>query len=328
MPLDLVIPDLLGAPAEVRMPALERWLARGERSVLPGGSALEVLARAYGFDDHIPVAAITLAGDGHPDVRPWLRADPVHLELQQGAVALRDAAMLDVTRDEATLLVAELQGLFAADGFEFLAPAPQRWYVRVPPGEVPLTVPLPEALGRNVFGLLPRGTGHVNWPSAITEVQMLFSTHAVNARRETRGQPAINSVWFWGEGRLPGTVPAPYAAVHADDPFARGLAILSSTRLLPSPRTPADIDAVRAEDSVLAVLDAPSNALRRRDLEGWRRAADELDAAWFVPLKEALDRFETVNVFLPRGRDTLAVRLDAGARWRLFRRSRPLSAHA
>src|SRR4051812_47797979 len=310
------------------MPALERWLARGERSVLAGGSALEVLARAYGFDEHIPVAAITLAGDGNPDVRPWLRADPVHLELQQGAVALRDAAMLDVTRDEATLLVAELQGLFASDGFEFLAPAPQRWYVRVPPGEVPLTVPLPDALGRNVFGLLPKGSGKVNWPSAITEVQMLFSSHAVNARREARGQPPINSVWFWGEGQLPGTVPAPYAAVHADDPFARGLAILSSTRLLPAPRGPADVEAVRESESVLVVLDAPGQARNRGDLEGWRRAAEALDATWFVPMKALLERFERVNVFLPRRRDTLALAIGPSARWRLFRRSQPLSSHA
>src|SRR3954470_5770480 len=292
------------------MPALERWIARGEQGTLPAASATELLGRAYGFDGTVPVAAVTLAGDGHPDVRPWLRADPVHLELVQDGVALRDAATLDVTRDEATLLVAELQGLFASDGFEFLAPAPQRWYVRVPPGEVPTTVPLPEALGRNVFGLLPRGTGRVNWPSALTEVQMLFSTHAVNARREARGQPAINSVWFWGEGQLPGTVPSPYAIVHAEDAFARGLAILSSTRLLPVPASLADIDAVRPGESVLVVLDGPSLALRRGDVEGWRRAAEALDEAWFVPLRAALERFDHVNLFLPRRDDTLTIRLE------------------
>jgi hypothetical protein len=328
VPLDLVLPHLLDAPTALRMPALERWIARGEQGALPAASTTELLARAYGFAGPIPVAAVTLAGDGHPDVRAWLRADPVHLELVQDGVALRDAAVLDVTRDEASLLVAELQGLFASDGFEFLSPAPQRWYVRVPPGEVPSTVPLQEAVGRNVFGMLPRGTGRVNWPSALTEVQMLFSTHAVNARREARGQPAINSVWFWGEGGLPGTVPAPYAIVHAEDAFARGLAILSSTRVLPVPKALADVDAVRPEESVLVVLDGPANALRRGDPEGWRRSAEALDDAWFVPLRSALERFDRVNLFLPRRDDTLTIRLEPRARWRFFRRSRPLSAHA
>ena len=328
MPLDLVIPDLLAAPAQVRMPALERWVARGERSTLPAVGAESLLARAYGFEGQVPVAGVTLAGDGHPDVRPWLRADPVHLELKQDGVVLREAAQLDVTRDEAALLVAELQGLFASDGFEFLAPAPQRWYVRVPPGEVPVTVPLHEAAGRNVFGLLPRGTGRVNWPSALTEVQMLFSNHAVNVRREARGQPAINSVWFWGEGRMPGTVPPTYAMVYADDAFARGLGVLSSTRVIDVPRGVEELDAVRPGESVLAVLDGPSHALHRGDLEAFRRAAETLDEGWFVPLQAAIDRFEQVNLFLPRAADTLVVRVRSSARWRFYRRARPLSAHA
>ena len=328
MPLDLVIPDLLAAPAQVRMPALERWIARGERTTLPAPSAEALLARAYGFEGHVPVAGITLAGDGHPDVRPWLRADPIHLELRQDGVVLREAAQLDVTRDEAALLVAELQGLFAGDGFEFLAPAPQRWYVRVPPGEVPVTVPLHEAVGRNVFGLLPRGTGRVNWPSALTEVQMLFSHHAVNVRRESRGQPAINSVWFWGEGRLPGTVPATYALVYADDAFARGLGVLSSTRVMAVPRGVDELDAVREGESVVAVLDAPSQALHRGDAEGFRQAAEALDERWFVPLQAAIERFEQVNLFLQRGGVTLVVRVRSSASWRFYRRARPLSAHA
>ena len=328
MPLDLVIPDLLAAPAQVRMPALERWVARGERASLAALDTLGLLSQAYGFEGQVPVAGVTLAGEGLPDVRPWLRADPVHLELKQDGVVLRDASVLDVTRDEATVLVAELQGLFASEGFEFLAPAPQRWYVRVPPGEVPATVPLPQALGRNVFGMLPRGTGRVNWPSAITEVQMLFSNHSVNARREARGQPAINSVWFWGEGALPGTVPAAYAMVHADDAFARGLAVLSSTRFAAVPRGVESLDAVREDESVLVVLDGPSNALRRGDLEGFRTAAEALDEAWFVPLQSAIERFEQVNLFLPRNEDTLVVRVRPSARWRFYRRARPLSAHA
>ena len=90
MPLDLVIPDLLAVPAQVRMPALERWVARGERATLPAANSIALLARAYGFEGHVPVAGITLAGDGHPDVRPWLRADPVHLELKQDGVVLLD----------------------------------------------------------------------------------------------------------------------------------------------------------------------------------------------------------------------------------------------
>jgi hypothetical protein len=328
VPLDVVIPDLLGAPFAARMPALERWLARGQSSTLPQGRLADVVGHAFGLPSPPPVAAVTLAGEGHPDVRPWLRADPVHFELMQDGVALRHSAVLDVTRDEATMLVAELQGLFASDGLEFRAPAPNRWYVRVPEAEVPATTPLDDALGRNVFGLLPHGRGRINWPSAITEVQMLFSGHAVNARRETDGRLAINSVWFWGEGRLPGEVSSPYALVHANEPFTRGLAILSRTRVVAVPSGYGGIDGVREDQSVLLVLDALSEAVRRGDAERFAGVAAALDDTWFVPLAQALDRFDVINVILPRGRDTLVTRITPGARWRLLRRAQPLARHA
>jgi len=45
-------------------------------------------------------------------------------------------------------------------------------------------------------------------------------------------------------------------------------------------------------------------------------------------MKALLERFERVNVFLPRRRDTLALAIGPSARWRLFRRSQPLSSHA
>lgn len=328
VPLDVVIPDLLGAPFMARMPALERWLARGEGSTLPHGRLTEVVGHAFGLPSPPPVAAVTLAGDGHPDVRSWLRADPVHLELKQDGVALRHSAVLEVTRDEAAMLVAELQGLFASDGLEFTAPAPNRWYVRVPEAEVPTTTPLDEALGRNVFGLLPRGRGRINWPAAITEVQMLFSGHAVNARRESDGRLPINSVWFWGEGRVPGEVTSPYALVHANDAFTRGLAILSRTRVVAVPSGYAGIDGVRDDESVLLVLEGLADPVRRGDGERFGAVAEAIDDTWFVPLAQALDRFEVINVILPRGRDTFVARITPGARWRLLRRAQPLARHA
>ena len=135
-------------------------------------------------------------------------------------------------------------------------------------------------------------------------------------------------MWFWGEGRLPGTVPATYALVYADDAFARGLGVLSSTRVMAVPRGVDELDAVREGESVVAVLDAPSQALHRGDAEGFRQAAEALDERWFVPLQAAIERFEQVNLFLPRGGDTLVVRVRSSARWRFYRRARPLSAHA
>jgi hypothetical protein len=334
MPLDLLVPDLLlpvEAPAgmrELRLPSLERWLARADLARAAAHGAADVLAHAFSLPRPAPVAAVSLAADDEARPGSWLRADPVHLRIGQDAVALHDAAILDVTRAEADALVAELQGQFASDGLRFLAPRADRWYVQVPDAEVPRTTPLDDALGRNVFGLLPKGPGRLNWPSAITEIQMVFSSHPINAERERLGQPAINSVWFWGEGALPAKIASPYALVYAGDAFARGLAKVSGTRSAALPAGLAGVDAVRADESVLVVLDELTAPLHRGDAEAWTRAAQGLEERWFAILGEAIERFEGVRLILPGAVDTRIATLTGASRWRWFRPRKPLAAHA
>lgn len=334
MPLDLLVPDLLalgGDPAllpQLRMPALERWLARADSTRRPERGLVELLANAFSLATPPPVAAVTLAGDQGRSGGACLRADPVHLRVGQDAVALHDSAVLGITRDEANALVAELQQHFEADGLEFQAPVPERWYVRVPDGELPRTVPLEAALGRNIFGLLPQGSGRINWPSVLTEAQMLLAGHEVNTRREARGLPAINSVWFWGEGMTPASLAQPYALIYADEPFARGLGALSGTRVAALSEGASGLDAVAAGKTALVVLDTLTAPSRRGDRDAWLQAAASMDEDWFVGLRDAVERFEAVRIILPARSDTLVANVTAGTRWRWLRRRKPLAAHA
>jgi hypothetical protein len=334
VPLDVVVPDLLLPPQaaetlrELRLPHLERWIARGRNESMPMQGSAPWIAQRFGIQAPFPVAAVTLAADAEPRDGAWLRADPVHLQISSESVALHDASLLDIHRDEATALVAVLQDHFAGDGFDFLAPHPTRWYVRVPDGEVPRTTPLETVLGRNVFGLLPRGDGKINWSSAITETQMLFATHDVNAEREANGRPAINSVWFWGEGAAPAQIVQAYALVYAHDAFARGLGRISETRLAEPPAAPEGVDMVDENRSALVVLDALTAPLHRGDAEAWLEAARHLDETWFANMPRMLERFDTVRIVLPGHHETRVATIDASARWRWFRGRAPLNAHA
>lgn len=332
MPLDVVIPDLLlpsqaaAALRELRLPRLERWMARAdvERLDLPGPEPW--LARRFGLATPLPVAAVTLAADDAPQEGTWLRADPVHLQIAPEAIALHDASLLDVQGHEASALVATLQSLFGADGLEFRAPYPSRWYVRVPPGEMPETTPLESALGRNVSRLLPRGRGRINWPSALTEAQMLLAAHDVNVEREASGRPAINSVWFWGGGATPRLAARPYAIVYAGDAFARGLGTLSGARVAELPPEPGLVDAVREEDSVLVVLDALSAPLHRGDVDAWLEAARALDEGWFSEMGRLLERFDAIRIVLPAHHETRVASIGSSSRWRWLRRRSALNA--
>jgi len=333
MPLDLLVPDLLlpaGAPprlAAARLPHAERCLARAALATEPAAGALAWLAAAHDIAQPAPYAAVALAGEGREAAGDWVRADPVHLRIEQDAVVLHDATVLGLEREEADALAAVLRGHFARDGLVLEAVAPQRWYLRVPPGELPTTVPLERAAGRNVFGLLPHGAGRIGWPALLTEAQMLLAGSEVNTAREA-AKPAANGVWFWGEGRLPERVAPRYALVCAREPFALGLARLTGAEAREPPASIADVDLVRPGDSALVVLDTLVAPLRRGDEDGWLAAAEALDERWFAGLEKAVARFGSVRLVLPVGEHVRLATLTPTARWRWFRMRRPLAEHA
>ena len=332
MPLDLLVPDLVAppdAPAAMRgtrMRALERWLGRAEMQELPDASACAWLAKSFGLET-LSTAAFARLGDGLPAEGVWMRADPVHLQIEGDALRLRGPWTLDVQDGEARALVAALNEHFAADGLSFEAAGADRWYARAP-GEAPRTTPLEDAVGRDVFGLLPSNTSF-NWRSALTEAQMILGNHEVNARRESERRPAINSIWLWGAGALPAAVPSrPYALVFAGDPAIRGLALRSGAQARTAVASIADVDLAASHDAVLVVLDSLSPALARGDAQAWQVEAMRLDEKWFARLGDAIERFDTVRVIFPSGDATRIATLTPSARWRWFRPSVRLAARA
>lgn len=332
MPLTLLVPDLLppaGAPAamrELRLPALEKWMARADAAREPGGDSAWLL-RQWGLAEDAPVAALTLAADGGPREGAWLRADPVHQRPDRHALVLYDASVLDLAPEEVEAALAELNGFFAVDGLQFVAPAPDRWYVRVPPQEMPRTTPLEKAVGRNPFGMLPEGGGRLRWPSIFSEAQMLLARLPFNATREAEGRPALNALWFWGGGAFPASLARPFTSVAAGDPLARALALASGCAVQALPAGLAQLQS-RESARCLAVADALRAPLRRGDLDAWADAARALDRDWFSHLGDALAAFGRIRLVLPGDRDTAAFDLAPGARWRLLRRARPLASHA
>ncbi len=158
----------------------------------------------------------------------------------------------------------------------------------------------------------------------MNEAQMLLHEHPVNAEREARGEPALNSIWFWGGGVIDATKARPFSTVVADDPLARGLALAAGIPALALPKDAGSVLAALGDEGrVLAVPDAPREAQLRE-----RRAALERD--WFLPLLGALKsgRIGMLTLHLG-GTDSLleveTVRSDLRHFWRL---RKPLSAYA
>jgi len=158
----------------------------------------------------------------------------------------------------------------------------------------------------------------------MNEAQMLLHEHPVNAEREARGEPALNSIWFWGGGVMAAAKARHFSAVLGDDPLAQGLALAAG---IPARSLPKDADSVLAslgdEGLALVVLDAPREAQLRE-----RRAGLERD--WFLPLLAALKsgRIGMLTLHLAGENRLLqveTVRSDLRYFWRL---RKPLSAYA
>jgi len=295
--LHLVIPGLLapwpnsdkaGSTAP-KVPALERLLARANVKTLAAASMDSTLFSLFGLpadaDRDLPIAAITRFADGgDPAQGWWLRADPVNLcaDLQQ--VLLFDARGLGISVEEAHFLVAEFNQTFATDGLFLEAPCPTRWYLRLATDPGLRTCPLLDAIGRNIHSLLPTGTSSRRCHALLTEIQMLFHSATVNVEREARGQPLINSVWFWGGGTLPQGTRSPAKGVYAVDPLTRGLARLAGISLSPPPDHADDWrQASTGEAESLAVLEATRFDRVDNALPAWLTHITALERDWFSP---------------------------------------------
>lgn len=321
---------------------LERFLARavctedGPRS--PERGLFQLFDIPIDPDADPPAAAVTrLLDGGAPDEAWWLRADPVYLQVDRDAAVLAAHDRLRLTPDEAARLSAEIASQFVHEGWHLEALHPARWYLS--PREVPRlrTHAVGEVLGRDVRSFLPTGEDGRNWHRHLNEIQMLLHASEVNAEREATGKLPVNSLWFWGGGRLPRVDPAvsagtgrPWTGVWADEPLARGLAALTGAPAAALPdNAQAWLDDAPGAGNHLVYVDDLRLPVVGADPFAWLGALQDVYATWLAPLAEALGRarLETLTLLPGDGRRYRVSRHGFGLLgWRPGR-SRALSAY-
>src|SRR6266699_3943072 len=329
MHFHLFIPDFFSTEGEDsgdRLVAAETLFAKGRRRRLSASSPEAWLFERFAVPKQRdwPVAPYTLLADGGAPERDfWLRADPVHLRLGRDTLTFADSAAFGVSRAESEALVETLNRHFG-DAMFFYPVQPARWYVRLRETPDMHTTPPSAAREGLIEGNLPSGPDAMRFHALMNEAQMLLHEHPVNAEREARGEPALNSVWFWGGGVIDAAKAQPFSAVITDDPLARGLALAAGIPALALPKDAGSaLAALGDEGRVLAVPDAPRETQLRE-----RRTALERD--WFLPLLAALKsgRIGMLTLHLAGENRLLqveTVRSDLRYFWRL---RKPLSAYA
>lgn len=340
MHVHMVVPDLIlprEAAAEgysgLRLPALEKMLARGELSALPAPLLEDWLCAAFGVENGA-IAPVTLLAEGeNPGAAYWLRADPVHLMLRGSEIVLHPVASLN--EDEAMRMCDSLNRHFAEEGLHFIAPGPQRWYLRLERAPELITHSVARVAGRDIGAFLPHGADVLEWHRLLNEIQMLLTSHPVNSAREARGDWVVNSIWPWGGGRAPGQLLRPCARIYTDSPLAGAFATAAGMEPLSLPAARAGWAAGDA-GTTLIVWDGLRHALQHGDLGEWRDSLVRLEQHCTQPLLRDLRRGRiqsvTLDVLLDyglrAGQGSRRCIIERGGAWQFWRLSRRMEHYA
>ncbi len=289
----LFVPDMFWphggiTPVLPPLPALRSLIGRANASDEPCEDEQTWLCTQFGIARQTdwPAAPVCLSGEGmDPGANYWLRADPVHLQLQRDGLILLPPDALTITNDEAHALCASLNIHFAAEGFHFVAPQARHWYLKgTRPARI-RTRALARVAGQDINHLLPEGEDRLDWHRIGNEIQMLLHAHPINAQREQRGALAINSLWCSGGGTLP-AVRTAFQSVIGSSALARGLAQIAQIDFTAAQQ---GVAAIRREN-VLVELREAATAAMRLDATAWPAAFDDLEQRWFAPVADSLKK--------------------------------------
>lgn len=332
MHCELVIPGLFAAAPAARAAALEMLLARG-RCANAESQRLETwLGEGFGLGEQpIPAGALTLLGTGEdPGTDCWSRADPVDLRLLRDRVILVPGAALRIRKEEAKALCEALNGHFGSR-MTVRVVGVDRWVARFEKDvEIGADSPL-ELSGRDVELARPAAAGASFSHRILNEAQMVLHAHPVNEAREARGEPAINSVWLWGAGRMPAVRTERWQSVSADDPLALGLARAAGIRHRPLESSAEEwLQRMPEDGRHLVVLDGLRMPLALSASGEYQDALAAIEKDWASPLLAALraGRVGMVSIHVPDAAQCASYETIRGDLRRFWRRPKPLESYA
>lgn len=301
---------------ELNLPALAWLWGRGRAEAIPVAAYDGWLASCAGVD-RLPEAPLLLAAAGiEPAAGCWLRCDPVTLELHNDQLVLQELAPNAISSAESAALLAVLQNHFAADGWEFCAPQPGRWFVRLPVPPQVSFASINAVRGRAINAAMPEGPDALHWHSLLNEIQMVLYNHPVNDARSAAGLPLVSGVWFSGQGDWPLAAPLTAVApeVHGNDVLLQAVQHHAEARCVPVP-------AVYQPGIRHLVLQGALMPLQGNDPVAWFAHWQALETDWFAPLLTAwrsrkLQRITLVFPELGQQRT-----LTQAGRWQFWRRA-------
>ena len=340
--IHLIIPSLFWKKfsqheinTELSLPTLETLLAKSTQTQQPSQGIEAWFCQTFGItkQQNWPIAPILLQAEDTYQVSVgkdyWLRADPVHLRIEQNHILLADSQMFQISIKESNQLADIVNQHFAKENFVLLPVRADRWYVRL--GITPnirLRV-LSQTVGTNINNCLPSGEDSVIWHKRFNEIQMLLHEHPINQARQNRNELAINSLWFWGGGIMPQSVTSTYTQIWSNDMFPRALALASGTQYF---NLPANANIWRKtvnHGNHLIVFNTLWEKTQYNNMYGWHEALIALEQKWLVPLHAALKENQISQLTLTAIEKNSVKNFTVTQRnlWKFWNRIKPFSSY-
>ena len=186
--------------------------------------------------DRLPIAPVLLLGESDLAVNPnetIACLQPVHFHATRDHLILMAQSQIDLTANEsAKLLQVALPFIEEDFGGKVIFQGQRDWFIPAGPFASLATHSIDQAHGRNIDWWMPRDTNELGiaklWRKLQNEIQMLWHIDPVNAEREQRGLPSINSLWISGIGKLADVQVPEFLSnasrIYGDHPLLTGLA--------------------------------------------------------------------------------------------------------
>ncbi|SEQ84284.1 hypothetical protein SAMN05421690_100273 [Nitrosomonas sp. Nm51] len=345
MNLHLYIPSLFWSDTtlpevyqDLHLPSLEKLLAKSKNSAAQATDFSAWLCQSFNIEKQLdwPVAPIMLQAENHSQTATlneyyWLRADPVHLRVEQNHIMLADSHVLELSQDEAERYTNAINQCLNDELFTFFPYHPFRWYIRLKKRPDLHTHTLSSVTCQNINNLLPTGKDSLQWRKLFNEIQMLLHDHPLNQKRAARNQIVINSVWFWGGGHLPQFIRSSYSKIWSNETFSHALADFSHT---PHERLPDNstqwLEERSHRDQHLVILDSLLNNDKYNNVLAWRENLIKLEKTWFTPLYTALknNQINTLKISTTNENTTHNFEVTRNNLWKFWATTKPLSFYA
>jgi 2,3-bisphosphoglycerate-independent phosphoglycerate mutase len=211
-----------------------------------------------------------------------------------------------ISNEESHQLIAALEEGCATDTFHFHAGVSYRHILLVQGGYPQMdTVPPHDFTGREVTAPWSRYREHPQWATLLDKARAILEAHPINARRVPAGKNPANSIWLWGEGRLPSmpTLAERFglsgSLISAVD-LLKGLGVNAGLSIINVPgatgyldtnyagKAQAALEALRSQDFVFVHVEAPDEAGHQGLLQDKIQAIEDFDRKIVGPIFKGL----------------------------------------